>query len=133
MGTVPRRPSARQVFRLDALDHGGLSPLIAISIIDPPVQLNPGGYHAKAIDIVSYRKNPIGTPSYQYESFTNPRSQFTIETLDMGFHSMSDRQSGQLDEWLLLNHLYKQLAWKRFLQVLQGFCGRLLSMTLIIE
>jgi hypothetical protein len=61
---------------------------------------------------------------------------------------MSDRQSGQLDEWLDLNHwrpiqivkeimvltltLYKQLAWKRFLQVLQGFCGRLLSMTLII-
>lgn len=104
MGTIPRGPSARQVFRLDVLDHGGLSPLIAISIIDPPVQLNPGGCHAKAIDIVSYRKNPIGTHSYQYESITNPRSQFAIETLDMGFHKMSDRQSGQLDEWLLLNH-----------------------------
>lgn len=36
---------------------------------------------------------------------------------------------GQLLEWLELNHLNKQLAWKRFLHVLQGFVGSVRSVS----
>lgn len=58
-------------------------------------------------------------------------------------HIISDRHRGQLEEWLVLNHLnarinisfpiqedskkptlYKQPAWNRFLHVLHGFVGR---------
>jgi len=57
----------------------------------------------------------------------------TPDVLLLASYMNSERQRGQLEEWLVLNHLYRQEEWKRFLQVLHGFRGRDPSERLMME
>lgn len=70
-------------------------------------------------------------PKHKSSSLAVTRAYYNVLFI-LSIQMMSDRHRGQLDEWLLLNHLYRHPAWNRFLHVLHGFLGRLPSVTLMI-